>query len=101
MTDRTHLMTAALSMTPTNQLAAYTTSQLREAALDAEPRLLEQMAMQAILTEQEKLEWMDRVRALNVITAEVQRRIVRDAEAGPSYKSHEDGYRLANAVMCF
>jgi hypothetical protein len=44
---------------------------------------------------------MDRVRALNVITAEVQRRIVRDAEAGPSYKSHEDGYRLANAVMCF
>jgi len=101
MTDRTHLMTAALSMTPTAQLAAYTTSQLRDAALDAEPQLLEQMAMQAALTEQQKIEWMDRVRALNVITTEVQRRRARDLEAGPSYAGHEDGYRLTNVIMCF
>lgn len=101
MTDRTHLMTAALSMTPTDQLAVYTTRQLREAALDAEPRLLAQMENAASLTAEETEEWFNRVRALNIITAEVLRREKRDTEIGPQLIAHEDGYRLVKPLMCF
>lgn len=100
--DRTHLMIAALSMTPTDQLSAYTTSQLREAANDAEPRLLQQMVNDGpFMTGEEKEEWMDRVRALNIISAEVLRREARDVQIGPTLVAEIDGVRLANPLMCF
>jgi len=100
MTDRTALMTAALAASPITCLAAYTTSQLREAALDAEPRLLEAMSRGAWMTAEETVEWFDRVRALNAISAEVLRRQKRDAEIGPHLVNVEDGYRF-HPIMAF
>lgn len=101
-TARTHLMTAALSVSPIEQLVAYTTSQLREAARDAEPLLLQQMTVDGpFMTPEQAAEWMDRVRALNIISAEVLRREARDLQIGPTLVAEIDGVRLANPVMCF
>ncbi len=103
MTDRTALMTAALSAIPLTALAAYTTSQLREAAREAEPRLMKQMTEDGpFMTPEQAREWIDRVRALNNISAEVLRREVVEIAAGPHLVTHEDGFRtLSSGVMCF